>query len=326
MKAYIKIARPDHWFKNVFVLPGTAFALFFAPWVWMETLFPLLIGLASVCLVASANYTINEFLDAEFDAYHPKKKSRPTVLGQISPSGVWVQYLVLTLIGLGLASLINLQFLLISVFLLVMGLIYNVQPMRSKDRPYLDVLSEAINNPIRFMLGWSVVVPLEAVPVWTYLSGGFAFWDQFTLPPSSVLLAYWFGGAFLMSMKRYSEYRHIADPERAGLYRASFQFYDENRLLVASFFYALCSSFFLGVFLIKYRIELLISFPFLALLFAWYLHIAMKEDSVTQNPEKLYQEWRFLLYTAVLCVLIVVLFVAEIDQLRILLEAIEPAE
>ncbi len=324
MKDYIKIARPDHWFKNVFVLPGTAFALFFVPEAFASSMVPLLIGLISTCLIASANYTINEYLDAEFDAHHPKKKNRPTVLGSIRLRGVVIQYAALSVAGLLLAAMINAQFFAIALFLLVMGVIYNVEPMRSKNRPYLDVLSESINNPIRFMLGWSVVIPVDAVSLFAFLGGGHGFWDQFTLPPSSILLAYWFGGAFLMSMKRYSEYRHINDPALAGLYRESFKYYDENRLLVASFFYALCSSFFLAVFLIKYKIELLISFPFLALLFTWYLHIAMKEDSVTQNPEKLYKEWKFLLYTCLLSVLIVVLFVVEIEPLRILLEAIEP--
>jgi len=36
----------------------------------------------------------------------------------------------------------------------VMGLAYNVPPVRLKGWPYLDVLSESINNPIRLALGW----------------------------------------------------------------------------------------------------------------------------------------------------------------------------
>lgn len=328
MKEYIKIARPDHWFKNVFVLPGTAFALFFLPGEEIESLLSvwgmLVLGLLSTCLIASANYTINEFLDAEFDRHHPKKKFRATVQGGIEARGVIIQYAVLTVAGLGLAALINLQFLLIGAFLLVMGVIYNVKPMRSKDRAYVDVLSESINNPIRFMLGWSVVLPLGAPSAFGFIGSGMSLDSQFILPPSSVLLSYWFGGAFLMAMKRFSEYRHINDPEVAGRYRSSFRVYNEEKLMVSSFFYALCSAFFLAIFLIKYRIELLISFPFIALLFTWYLQIALKEDSVTQNPEKLYREWRFLLFVVFLCLLIIGLFVVEIEPLRVLLERIEP--
>ena len=39
----------------------------------------------------------------------------------------------------------------------VMGCVYNVPPMRTKDRPWLDVLSEAINNPLRLLIGWYMV-------------------------------------------------------------------------------------------------------------------------------------------------------------------------
>ncbi len=32
MKDYIKIARPDHWIKNLFIFPGTLFALLLVGW------------------------------------------------------------------------------------------------------------------------------------------------------------------------------------------------------------------------------------------------------------------------------------------------------
>ena len=35
-----------------------------------------------------------------------------------------------------------------------MGVVYNVKPLRSKDLPIFDVLSESVNNPIRFLIGW----------------------------------------------------------------------------------------------------------------------------------------------------------------------------
>jgi len=50
-----------------------------------------------------------------------------------------------------------------------MGLVYNVPPLRTKDRQYLDVLSESINNPLRFMLGWTAVIGslLPRRPFWS---------------------------------------------------------------------------------------------------------------------------------------------------------------
>ena len=93
---------------------------------------------------------------------------------------------------------------LLAVLLLAMGIFYNARPLRTKDRPYLDVLSEAVNNPLRLLLGWFTLVGS-------------------VLPPSSILLAYWMGGAFLMAVKRFTELRGIADREAAGNYRRSFR-------------------------------------------------------------------------------------------------------
>jgi decaprenyl-phosphate phosphoribosyltransferase len=192
---------------------------------------------------------------------------------------VIVQYGSLAVVSLVLACFVNRLFVLSCVSLLLMGVIYNVPPIRLKDKAYFDVLAESINSPIRFLLGWSILTAS-------------------VLPPSSALLAYWMGGAFLMSVKRYSEYRWIGDPALAGRYRRSFASYTENTLLVSAFFYALCSSFFIAVFLIKYRVEFILTFPLFAVLFGWYLAIGLKHDSAAQAPEKLYQEKAFLCFAA----------------------------
>ena len=81
----------------------------------------------------------------------------------------------------------------------------------------------------------------------------------------------------------------IADKTTASLYRKSFAYYDERILLGAAFFYAMASSFFVGIFLIKYRIEFIVLMPFLMGLFCYYLMISYKKDSAAQAPEKLYR-------------------------------------
>ena len=291
------IARPDHWFKNVFVLPGVAVALAVgAPLGWSGAL-ALLLALVATSLIASANYTINEYLDAEFDRHHPIKSQRPSALGLIDPKVVIAQWAALSVVGLGLGFAVEPSVGWTLAVLLVMGVIYNVEPMRSKDRAYFDVLSESVNNPIRFLVGWFVLLP-DAIP------------------PASVLLSYWMGGAFLMAVKRYAEYRFIDDPERAALYRRSFAGYSAETLLQSSFLYAILSSFFLGVFLIKYRIEFIVSLPFFALLFVWYLRMGMRTRSVAQTPELLYKEKRFLSFVGVLCAVVTFCFFVDIPWLE----------
>ena len=307
LDAYIAIARPDHWFKNVFVLPGAALAMAVTGNIGFVPLWNILLAVIATCLIASANYTINEWLDAEFDQHHPIKKHRPSVSGGVKAKFVYIQYALLSITGLGLGFVVSPLCMYALLFLLIMGVAYNVRPMRTKDRAYLDVISESINNPIRFMIGWFAVVTT-------------------LFPPSSILLAYWTGGAFLMATKRFAEYRYIGDPDRAGLYRASFKHYTEERLLLSSFFYALVSAFFFGVFLIKYKIELILVCPFLAFLFTWYFQMSLAKGSTAQTPEKLYKEKKFVAFVGLLSALVIALVLIDIPYLEFLTEYVVTGE
>ena len=311
LKDYYRIMRPDYWLKNIFIAPGVLFAMaVYGIGLNSTIIYYAIIGTISTCLVASANYVINEYLDAEFDKFHPLKSQRSFVVRVVNPKLIYAQYLLLVVVGLGLASLISFNFLMTAVFLLFMGGVYNVPPIRSKERVYLDVLSESVNNPIRFALGWFMVVP--SIPWNNITFDGFVS----SLPPLSIIIAYWMGGAFLMATKRFAEYRLIGDPERAGLYRKSFRYYTENKLLISMFFYALTCAFFLGIFLIKHRVEMLLSFPFFALLFAWYLKIGLMKNSPVQGTEKLYTRKWFMLYLVLFTVLFCTLMFVDIPVLK----------
>ncbi|HAG68733.1 MAG TPA: prenyltransferase [Lachnospiraceae bacterium] len=299
MNNYIKIARPDHWVKNAFIIPGVAIAMLLTDnGLSGGLLIRFILGFFATCFIASANYVINEWLDAEFDRFHPTKKYRPVVSENMKFSLVMLEYAVCIIVGVSLSLCINRYFLYMELWLLVMGVLYNVKPIRTKDLPYVDVLSESINNMIRLLLGWFIVT--------TRL-----------IPPSSVLIGYWLGGAFLMATKRFAEYRMIGDPSQAGLYRKSFRYYTEQSLLISAFFYAMCSTFCIGIFMLKYRIEYLVAVPFIIGLFCFYLYIAYKPDSAAQKPEKLYREKPLIIYLAFLVVLLVVLTFVDIPALSI---------
>lgn len=297
MTKYLALMRPDHWFKNVFALPGVAFASLLAHIPLDLFVRRLIIGMASLCLIASANYVINEWLDAEFDRFHPVKRNRPSVVEHLNPWIVYAEYVVVLLAGLVLASFVSGYFLAAASLLGIMGVIYNVRPLRSKDRPYIDVLSESVNNPIRLLMGWFIVT-------------------HEPLPPSSLLVGYWMGGAYLMGIKRYAEFRYLQGTGTAGLYRRSFRFYTEETLLISSFFYAMCAGVFVGVFLVKYRIELLLALPFLALLFAWYLKIGLKPESAAQHPERMYREKAFIMYVGLVVIVLAALVFIDIPALK----------
>ena len=297
---YIKIARIDHWFKNVFMLPGVVLVLFDDPSLMgPDLLWKLLIAFIATGFVASSNYVINEILDAPQDALHPVKKNRPVPSGQVNVTAGYFEWLLLAAIGLGLAWGMGKPFFYSALALWVMGCIYNIPPVRSKDKPYLDVLSESVNNPLRLLLGWYGVGALK-------------------FPSLSLIMAYWMIGAFFMAVKRFAEYRRIADPVVAANYRASFSHYNEERLLISIIYYAVAFGFFFGIFLIRYRIELLVSIPFVAGFIAYYIHIGFHEDSPVQYPERLYKHTGFVAYAAFCAVLMTALMFIDlpiIDQL-----------
>ena len=307
MKSYLKIARFDHWIKQLFILPGSVFALLLLKQnnvVTIDagiTLLNIALCFVSTCFIASANYVINEWLDAEFDKYHPIKKNRPVVTQNMSAKIIILMYILFAIAGLVLAYTVAFSVLVAEGALLLMGVLYNVSPIRLKDIPYLDVLSESINNAIRFIIGWLCVTS-------TFL------------PPSSIVIGYWMGGAFLMAVKRFAEFRMINDVNQAALYRKSFGKYSENSLLLSSIFYALLSIFFVGIFMVKYRIELLILIPFLCALYCLYLGLAYKPDSSVQKPEKLFKEKSLMLLLAVIIVLFAILMMIRIPELSLFLD------
>lgn len=295
--AYVEIARVDHWFKNSFMVLGVILAFFYEPRVasWSSVL-PLAIAVFATCLVASSNYVLNELLDAPNDRLHPEKRFRPVPSGRVRLGIGYTEWILLAVAGLSLAWSINVYFFASALFLWVMGLAYNIPPVRTKEWPYLDVLSESVNNPIRLLLGWFALV-----------TGRF--------PPLSLAIAYWMIGAFFMAMKRYAEYRHIGDPRVAAAYRKSFAYYTEERLLISLFFYATSCALFAGIFIVRYKPELILFVPLAAGLFAYYMKLGLLPDSPTQNPEKLYRQPGFVAYLIVCFTVFVALMFTSIPKI-----------
>jgi 4-hydroxybenzoate polyprenyltransferase len=292
-RAHVDIARPDYWFKNVFVIPGIIIALGTVTGVDAGDLaIRIVVGLVATCLIASSNYTLNEVLDAPFDRHHSEKRNRAVPSGRVRPGAAYLQWLLLLAIGMALALSVSIPFALSLLALWTMAVVYNVPPMRSKDQPYVDVLSEAINNPLRMLAGWFIVTSA-------------------TMAPASLLLSYWMIGCYFMALKRYAELASIGDRSRAGAYRRSFAFYTPERLIVAIMFYAAAAMLFFGAFCMRYRLELILSFPLVALVMAMYLRVALKPNSAAQNPEHLYRERG--LMTAVVATTIVMVILLRVD-------------
>jgi decaprenyl-phosphate phosphoribosyltransferase len=286
--AHLSMMRLDHSVKQLFVLPGVMLAWTLSGTRGSAPLFlHILVGMVAVTFVASSNYVLNEILDAPFDRLHPTKHIRPAASGVVHIPLGYLQWLLLGVAGLLLARFGGHGVLWSCLALWFMGCVYNIPPVRTKDTPYLDVLSESINNPLRFCVGWCLVAPL-------------------VIPPASMLISYWMLGAYFMSLKRFSEYRQIG-PAIARLYRRSFEYYTEKSLLNSVVFYAAAGMLFFGAFIMRYRLELVFAFPLIALLMSVYFDLAFEADSAVQNPEKLLGEPKLVILITACIVLLFVL-------------------
>ena len=118
-----------------------------------------------------------------------------------------------------------------------------------------------------------------------------------------------------MALKRFSEYREIGDAHVSGAYRKSFRRYTEVSLLTSITFYASAAMLFFGAFIMRYRIELILVFPLIALLMSTYFRIAFQPNSAAQYPEKLYREPLLMTEAGLISVSMIVLFYLDIAAL-----------
>jgi decaprenyl-phosphate phosphoribosyltransferase len=274
---YLRVARIDHWLKNIFIVFGhvVAIVLVFDLEITGALVLKAVLSLIPACLIASANYILNEILDAPFDKLHPTKKERPIPAGKVRVPVLWAFMGGLIVVGFALAFLWfpNPGYWIALGLLLVSGVVYNVQPIRLKDRAFLDVFAESFNNPIRLWLGW------------------FALVETMRFPPLSIMLAWWCFGGLLMTGKRYAEFRFIDDDELSGKYRKSFQVYTNRSLIIMMICYANFFCFCSGWAMASYESlnNLVFVFPLIILAVALYFRHAMSEIGARLEPEQLLQ-------------------------------------
>jgi 4-hydroxybenzoate polyprenyltransferase len=283
MRAYLRAMRLERWPRSLAIFIGSASFFFLHRSLFSGPAGSVLLHLSAAFIltwgISTANYIINEIVDAPYDAHHPTKKNRPLVQGLIKRTPFAIMGIVLTILSLGAAALIfSPAFFLALLSLLFAGFIYNIRPIRTKDIPFLDSISESANNPIRFLIGWFALAP-----------GGL-------FPPISLLLSWWSFGNFLLVAKRLSEFRFLKD--KAGDYRSSLRRYTRRSLLLGMAVSAVV--FFLTYvwFSIQFKLQgFLILTPFVALFFLLIYRKTMMEQEVMEEPERLLKQPTFALYT-----------------------------
>lgn len=296
IKDLIDVFRPKRWYRNIFMILGILIAIKILNIKTEEIfnftqIFTIVVAFCATCLITSANYGINEILDAKSDVYHPQKKDRPIPSGRISKKIILCISIILYIVGIILILILKNWALTFSLSLLILsGILYNVPPIRLKDKAYVDFISEAVNNPLRLMIGWYTISnPNNIVPI-------------------SFILGYWFLGIFLMAAKRFGEIRFIRDKIEAQKYRRGFANYSEEHLLMSMIAALVALSYMLGVLSLKYSVDIVLALPFLIIWILWFLKIAYEENTVVKDPERIFEKIPFLIFTIVITFIFIYLF------------------
>ena len=100
LRDLIRLSRPVHWIKNVFVLMPVPFAIASGAHIDVRS---FAFGLFSFCLAASAIYAFNDAQDAERDRLHEEKRHRPIAAGKISKPVAYMWSLGLVTVATGFA-------------------------------------------------------------------------------------------------------------------------------------------------------------------------------------------------------------------------------
>jgi len=301
MKAYFRAMRLERWPRSLAIFVGSA-AFFFLFRSQLERLgrpdLIVRLGLAFLLtwMISTANYVVNEIADAPFDVHHPTKRFRPLIQGEIRKAPF-------ALLGLGLASvalvaawvLYSRPFAWSLLALLLAGFAYNIRPLRTKDIPFLDSVSESANNPIRFLIGWFAALSPALPP---------------TRPPISLILSWWAFGNFLMVAKRFSEYRFLKD--KAGFYRQSHKAYSRTSLglgMLASV--AVFAATFI-YFALRFNLHsFLLILPLILLFFGLVYRKMLADRDLMEEPEHLLKNVPVALAILLLALLFVLAFILD---------------
>ncbi|KAA2238515.1 decaprenyl-phosphate phosphoribosyltransferase [Chitinophaga agrisoli] len=144
---YLKLLRPHHWVKNLFLF----IPLFFAGELfYLSTIETLLAAFLAFSLVASSIYIINDYKDIEADRKHPVKCKRPLASGAVSPAAALVFFVICLVIGIGLAWYVRPKFLFVVSIYFVLNLFYS---LGLKNISILDIIILSMGFVLRIKAG-----------------------------------------------------------------------------------------------------------------------------------------------------------------------------
>jgi 4-hydroxybenzoate polyprenyltransferase len=148
---YLKLLRPKHWAKNLFLF----IPLFFVGDIFdIDKMLLVFGGFWCFSLLASSIYIINDYFDIEADRAHPTKCKRPLAAGTVSKPAALVLFALLVIAGFTAAWFIGPKFMFILGLYFVLNMAYS---FGLKNISILDIFIVSIGFVMRIKAGGAAV-------------------------------------------------------------------------------------------------------------------------------------------------------------------------
>lgn len=197
-----QLLRPKQWLKNLTLLFPP---LFGGEFFDGQVLYGLIVPIVVFCLASSANYAFNDVLDADKDAQHPAKRSRPIPAGKIGKPVALLLSGFLFILAFGGAIAVSWRFTAILIaYILLMG----GYSLWFKHIVLFDIFVISAGFLLRLEAGG--MVANVAISSWLFLS-------------------VFFLAVFLSTGKRFSEKLLLSD-ESASSHRKTLALYPDTYL------------------------------------------------------------------------------------------------
>lgn len=262
IRGIIKLMRPKHWVKNLFVVAPLFFSGRFNE---ADSIIRTIIAFLAFCSIASATYIFNDIQDLEADRLHAaKSKSRPIASGLVSVKTAWILFAFLVFLALSLVLTYPRIAYVIAAYL-ILNIAYS---LRLKRVAVIDMFVIAVGFVLRVYAGaYAIEVPVSK---WMFVT-------TFCL------------ALFLASMKRFQELKIHGSSSRAvlGKYDVAFvQRVAEMSGILAVVFYS--------IFTITARPGFVISIPIVVFILVRYWFIADKNGAGESPTDLILKDWQIL--------------------------------
>ena len=144
---YWRALRPQQWIKNAFVWAGFLFA---HAWDDRALASHVAAAFAAFCMLASAVYIGNDWIDRDVDRAHPLKRNRPIAAGRISPAAAASISIALALAAFALGAWSGIELIAILAAYLVLNVAYS---LALKRIVIIDVIAVSLGFLLRLLAG-----------------------------------------------------------------------------------------------------------------------------------------------------------------------------